>query len=92
MAVRIKGKIGGRIVIDEKIRHGKPIIKGTRITIDEILGALIGGMSFEEIEREYGIKKEDIIAVLEFAASFIRGEEIKYYPFINTSIGECIYS
>jgi len=29
MAVRIKGKIGGRIVIDEKIRHGKPIIKGT---------------------------------------------------------------
>jgi len=45
----------------------------------KFLGALIDGMSFEEIEREYGIKKEDIIAVLEFAASFIRGEEIKSY-------------
>jgi len=32
-----------RIVIDNKIRHGKPIIKGTRITVDEVLGALVGG-------------------------------------------------
>jgi len=50
-----------RIVIDDKIRHGKPIIKGTRITMDEVLGALIGGMSYEEIEREYGIEREDIL-------------------------------
>ena len=51
-----------RIVIDNKIRHGKPIIKGTRITIDEVLGALVGGMTYEEIEREYGIRREDILA------------------------------
>ncbi len=49
------------IVIDNKIRHGKPIIKGTRITVDEVLGALIGGMDYEEIEREYGIRREDIL-------------------------------
>ncbi len=55
-----------RIIIDEKIRHGKPIIKGTRITVDEVLGALIGGMTYEEIEKEYGIKKEDILATIEF--------------------------
>ena len=36
-------KIKQRIVIDNKIRHGKPIIKGTRITVDEVLGALVGG-------------------------------------------------
>ena len=66
-----------RIVIDNKIRHGKPIIKGTRITIDEVLGALVGGMTYEEIEREYGIRREDILAVLEYTASFVRGEEIR---------------
>jgi len=48
-------KVKARIVINDKIRHGKPIIKGTRITVDEVLGALIGGMNYEEIEREYGV-------------------------------------
>jgi len=52
--------------------HGKPIIKGTRITVDEVLGALVGGMTYEEIEREYGIRREDILAVLEYTASFKR--------------------
>lgn len=65
-----------RIIIDGKIRHGKPIIKGTRITVDEILGALIGGMTYEEIEREYGVKKQDILATIEYAASLIKGEEV----------------
>ena len=66
-----------RVIIDEKIRHGKPIIKGTRITVDEVLGALIGGMAYEEIGKEYGIKKEDIIATIEYAASLVKGEEIR---------------
>ena len=66
-----------RIVIDNKIRHGKPIIRGTRITIDEVLGALVGGMNYEVIEREYGIRREDILAVVDYTASFVRGEEIR---------------
>jgi len=70
-------KVKARVVIDDRIRHGKPIIKGTRITVEEVLGALIGGMNYDEIEKEYGIKKEDILAVLEYVASFVRGEEIR---------------
>ena len=70
-----------RIIIDNKIRHGKPIIKGTRITVDEVLGALIGGMTYEEIEREYGLEREDILAVLEYTASFVRGEEVRSLSF-----------
>lgn len=66
-----------RIIIDNRIRHGKPIINGTRITVDEILGALIGGMNYEEVEKEYGIKKEDILSAIEYSASFISGEEIR---------------
>ena len=64
------------IVINEKIRHGKPIIKGTRISVDEILGALVGGMSYEEIEKEYGVKKEGIITAIKYAASLIKEEEV----------------
>ncbi len=70
-------KVKARVVIDDRIRHGKPIIKGTRITVDEVLGALIGGMNYEEIESEYGIEKGDILAVIEYTASFVRGEEIR---------------
>ena len=72
-------KVKARIVIDDKIRHGKPVIERTRITVDEILGALIGGMNYEEIEREYGIERGDILAVIEYTASFVRGEALSKY-------------
>lgn len=52
------------IVIDKNIRHGKPIIKGTRITTEEILGALSGGMTYQEIEHEYGVGRDGILAVI----------------------------
>ena len=52
--------------MDKKVRFGKPIIKGTRMTVDEVLGALAGGMTYEEIEKEYGVKKEGVLAALNF--------------------------
>jgi uncharacterized protein (DUF433 family) len=67
----------GRIVIDKRIRHGKPVIKGTRVPVDVILGSLAGGMTYEEICKEYKIKKEDILAAIEYAASIISKEEVK---------------
>ncbi|MCK4398309.1 MAG: DUF433 domain-containing protein [Methanophagales archaeon] len=73
----MKEKVKARVVIDDRIRHGKPIIGGTRITVDEVLGALIGGMNYDEIEREYGIEEEDILAAIEYTASFVRGEKIR---------------
>ncbi len=66
-----------RIITDPKIMHGKPIIKGTRVPVDVILGSLIGGMSYEEIEKEYGVKREDILAAIAYASKFVIGEEIK---------------
>ena len=65
-----------RIAIDSKIMHGKPVIKGTRVPVDVILGSLIGGMKYEEIEKEYGVEKEDILAAIEYAARFVMGEEV----------------
>lgn len=48
--IRHNGKMT-EIIIDEKVRFGKPVIKGTRITVDEVLGALAGGMTYEEINK-----------------------------------------
>jgi len=64
------------ITIDSKIRHGKPIIKGTRITVDEVLGMLEGGMTYEEIEKEYDLTKDQVLAVIRYAASLVHGEEV----------------
>lgn len=66
-----------RIVVDLRIRHGKPIIKGTRVSVDVILGALAGGMTYDEVCKEYAIKKEDVLAAIEYAASIIAHEELR---------------
>ena len=55
-----------RIIADPKIMHGKPVITGTRVPVDVILGGLISGMTYEEIEEEYGVKREDILAAIEY--------------------------
>ncbi len=68
------------IIINEKIRHGKPTIKGTRITVDEVLGMLESGMTYEEIKKEYDLTKEQILAVIRYAASLIHGEEVHKVP------------
>ena len=62
------------IVIDNGIRFGKPCIKGTRITVGDILQWLSEGISVSEILDDYPLLKEiHIKAALSFAA---RREEI----------------
>jgi uncharacterized protein (DUF433 family) len=69
-----------RVVIDPRIQHGKPVICGTRVPVARIVGGLAGGMTFEEIQKEYGITPEDIRAALEFAAEIIEQEEHHTLP------------
>lgn len=58
-----------RIAIDPEIRSGKPCIKGTRITVYDVLEYLAGGMTEEQILRDFpSLAREDIKAALEFAA------------------------
>lgn len=60
-----------RIVMDPKVCHGKPVIRGTRTPVAIVVGSLAGGMSFEEIQREYDLTPEDIRAALAFAAGAV---------------------
>ncbi|OGW28895.1 MAG: hypothetical protein A2X59_09140 [Nitrospirae bacterium GWC2_42_7] len=70
-------EIAPRITIDEKVRFGKPVVKGTRVPVDLILGKLAGGMTYEEVIQEYDLIKEDILAVLDYAAKHISEEEVR---------------
>jgi len=69
-----------RIVIDPEIQHGKPVIRGTRVPVTRIIGGLAGGMTKEEIMREYEVTEEDIWAALRFAAELIEAEEFHPLP------------
>lgn len=58
-----------RIVIDPAIRSGKPCIRGTRITVYDILEYLAGGMSEDQVLRDFpALTCEDVRAALKFAA------------------------
>lgn len=57
------------ITSDPLVCHGQPCIKGTRIPVSTILGALAAGTSYEEVIKEYPpTTKEDILACLAFSA------------------------
>jgi uncharacterized protein (DUF433 family) len=58
-----------RITIDPAICHGKPTIRGLRYPAETILDLLGAGMSYEEVLEDYpDLQREDILAVLTFAA------------------------
>ncbi|MBK6904916.1 MAG: DUF433 domain-containing protein [Saprospirales bacterium] len=58
-----------RIVIESGKRTGKPCIKGTRMTVYDVLSYLAAGMSFEEILGDFPkLNREDILACLAYAA------------------------
>lgn len=70
-------EIAPRIVVDEAVHGGKPVIRGTRVPVDVVIGKLAGGMSQEEVEREYGLEREDVLAALAYAAKSLSEERIR---------------
>ncbi len=66
-----------RIVVDPSVRFGKPVIEGTRVPVDLLVGKLAGGMTFEELASEYGISVADVRAALAYAASVLAEQELR---------------
>ena len=65
-----------RIVINPRVMAGKPVIRGTRLTVEYILNLLAHGASVEEILQEYkGLTHEDIRACLLFATKALESTE-----------------
>jgi uncharacterized protein (DUF433 family) len=67
--------IGNLIASDPEILGGKPIVKGTRISVALILQCLASGMTREEILRGYPtLTEEGLNAALDYAARQFQGE------------------
>lgn len=68
-----------RIVIDPNILVGKPIVKGTRLSVEFVIDLLAQGWSEPDILRNYpGLTAEDIRACLGYASSILHAEKV--YP------------
>ena len=70
-------EIAPRIVVDENVRFGKPVIKGTRVPVDLIVGKLAGGMSMDQVLDEYALSREDVLAALAYAARAVADEQVR---------------
>jgi uncharacterized protein (DUF433 family) len=68
-----------RIIIDQEVLTGKPVVKGTRLAVEFIVSLLAQGWSETEILQNYpGLTREDILACLSYASEVLRDERI--YP------------
>jgi uncharacterized protein (DUF433 family) len=68
-----------RITVDPDILVGKPVIRGTRLAVEFIVGLLAQGWSEKEILRNYpGLAREDIHACLAYASAALQTERV--YP------------
>ena len=69
-------EIAPQVTFDLAIHHGTPVVTGTRVPIAIVLGSLAGGMSKEEVSREYELTNEQIESVLAFAADVVSKYEV----------------
>jgi uncharacterized protein (DUF433 family) len=72
-----------RIVVDPRILTGKPVIRGTRISVEMVVGLLAAGWSHAQILSSYPhLSEEDIRACLVYASELLREEKV--YPIKTT--------
>jgi uncharacterized protein (DUF433 family) len=68
-----------RIVLDPAILAGKPVIRGTRLSVDFVIGLMADGWSEPDILRNYpGLTHDDIAACLAYARDVLKSEKV--YP------------
>lgn len=68
-----------RIILNPEILAGKPVIKGTRISVEFIIDLLANGWSESQILENYPrLTREDILACLSYASNLIKSERV--YP------------
>jgi len=66
-----------RVIVNPKIMLGKPVIKGTRLTVEIIIEKLAYGETIEDLKRDYPfITEDDIRAALLYAAKRLAHEEV----------------
>jgi len=70
-------QLSDRITVNQAVMVGKPVIRGLRITVEQILKALAGGVSIQDLLGDYPeLEPEDINAVLLYAAELVSEEQV----------------
>lgn len=64
------------INIDPEVQFGKPVIAGTRVTVEVIVGSLGAGLSVEEVMSEYNLTREQVLAALKYASKIVSDETL----------------
>lgn len=71
-------KVFEQITVDPKVRFGKPVLAGTRIPVDLVVGKIAAGMNTEEVMGEYDLTKKQVLAALSYAAKLVAEEEVTF--------------
>jgi len=71
---------GTRITIDPDIQGGKPVIKGTRVPVQVIVGGLAKGMTVEQVCDEYVVTEADVRAALTYATEVLAEKTVRALP------------
>jgi uncharacterized protein (DUF433 family) len=64
------------IVIDREVQGGRPVLAGTRLPVQVVVGALAGGMTVAEVCAEYFVTEEQVRAALAYAAQALGDETV----------------
>ena len=70
-------ELAPRIVVDPAVRLGRPVIRGTRVPVDVVVGQLAAGLSLDQVAEEYGITRDDVLAALSYAAKVLAAEQVR---------------
>jgi uncharacterized protein (DUF433 family) len=65
-----------QITIDPGIQGGHPVITGTRVPVEIVVGSLAGGMSVTEVCEQYRLTEVQVRAALAYAAESVAGERV----------------
>jgi len=70
-------QLAPRITADPKAAFGKPVVEGTRVPVEIVVGKLSGGMTIDEVMDDYVLTRDDVLAALSYAADLIASERIR---------------
>lgn len=70
-------EISPGVIVDPEIRVGKPVIKGTRVPVDLIVGKLAGGASMDEVADAYELTHDQIRDALGYAVLILEEDETR---------------
>jgi uncharacterized protein (DUF433 family) len=72
-AAEHKRELASSVAVDKSVCGGRPVIRGTRMPVELLLGRMSGGMTVEDVCKAYRLEPSDVLAALHYASEVIGG-------------------